>query len=204
MSVAETRYRKMRHSARRFPFFALLLAAATAVPHIARTQNRFHIALDYHYHIGLSERFYGHTLTRKDGNMRGNSLHLTALYDISRRITAGAGFGADRYEAPGYNTFPVYGTLHYRPMRKFLDGYVYTNLGYGIMSSTDDIYPGWMWDLGVGYTKMFRKHSGVNLQFGYNLKEFGHILYYRAGEDRFIEGRSNLRHSLSIGIGYVF
>ena len=82
----------MRHSSRRFPFFALLLVAATAVPHIARAQNRFHIALDYHYHIGLSERFYGHTLTRKDGNMRGNSLHLTALYDISRRITAGAGF----------------------------------------------------------------------------------------------------------------
>lgn len=204
MPVARTRHRKMKHSVRHFPLFVFALLAAAAVPDTARSQNRFHIALDYHYHIGLRERFYDYTLTRKDGDMRGNSLHLTALYDISQRITAGAGFGADRYEEPGYNTFPVYGTLRYRPIRKFPDGYLYTNLGYGVMSSSDDIYPGWMWDLGVGYTKMFRKHAGIDLQFGYNLKEFGDILYYRAGEDRLVEGRSNLRHSLSVGIGYVF
>jgi len=61
-----------------------------------------------------------------------------------------------------------------------------------------------MWNLGVGYTQMFRKHSGIDLQFGYDLKEFGDIVYHRAVEDRFVKGRSDLRHSLSIGIGYVF
>lgn len=123
------------------------------------------------------------------------------------RISAGAGIGADRYEEPGYNTFPLFGTFRYRPIRTFLDTYVYTNLGYGVFTREDSIYPGWMWDAGVGYTKMFRKHFGLNFQVGYNLKEFHGQNFYGIDPDSgadYVRKFNSVRHSLSLGVGLVF
>lgn len=186
----------------------LFLLPASAARAQNKGQCRFHVALDYHYSLGFVENFYGEPIRRSDGyNMHGNSLHLTALYDITRRISAGAGIGADRYEEPGYNTFPVFGTFHYRPFRKFLDAYLYTNLGYGIFSGNgSDNYPGWVWDAGLGYTKMYWKHFGLNFQLGYNLKEFGGFSFFRmtTDGDYYIKKVSSVRHSLSLGIGLVF
>lgn len=174
---------------------------------IVKAQNKFHVILDYHYNLGLSEKYWGKTFNRKENKMHGNSLHFTALYDITQRISAGAGIGADRYEEPGYNTFPVYGTFRYRPLPKFLDGYVFTDLGYGIIKN-DNVAQGWMWNVGVGYTKMFRKHFGLNFQLGYNLKEFGGIPSYEVdfvnGEFNYVGKKSSIRHSVSFGIGLVF
>lgn len=65
-----------------------------------------------------------------------------------------------------------------------------------------------MWDAGVGYTKMFRKHFGLNFQLGYNLKEFGKIPSYEInfpnGEVNYVGEKSSIRHSVSFGIGLVF
>lgn len=166
----------------------------------AAKAQRFHIALDYHYNLGFGENHNGEPLRRSVYKMHGNSLHLTALYDITERISAGAGIGADRYEEPGYNTFPLFGTFRYRPFRGFLDAYTYTNLGYGLFSREKSIYPGWMWDAGVGYTLMFRKHFGLNFQVGYNLKEFRDVY---SDADGNWNGNS-IRHSLSLGFGLVF
>lgn len=174
---------------------------------IAKAQNKFHVILDYHYNLGISEKYWGTTLDRKDYKMHGNSLHFTALYDITHKISAGVGIGADRYEEPGYNTFPVYGTFRYRPLLQLQNGYVFTDLGYGVFKS-DNVNPGWMWNLGIGYTKMFRKHFGLNFQLGYNLKEFGGIPSYEVdlvnGESTYIGEKSSTRHSVSFGIGLVF
>ena len=176
----------------------LLLACLISLPAILRAQApcKFHVSLDYHYNLGLSECHMGSAITRSDGyNMHGNSLHITALYDVSNRISAGAGFGLDRYEEPGYNTLPIFGAFRYRPIRKYPDPYLYTNLGYGI-GNERDLYAGWMWDAGIGYTKMFYRHFGLNFQFGYNLKTF----HMHSG----CTVHSNLRHSLSFGVGLVF
>lgn len=65
-------------------------------------------------------------------------------------------------------------------------------------------------DLGIGYTKMFRRHFGLNFQIGYNLKEFAGIPSYRYDIDTenititYLGNIKDLRHSLSIGIGLVF
>lgn len=85
-------------------------------------------------------------------------------------------------------------------MRHFLDTYLYTNLGYGVFSRDESIYPGWMWNAGVGYIKMFRKHFGLNFQVGYNLKEFRGV--YSDADGNF--SGNSIRHSLSLGIGLAF
>lgn len=178
-------------------FLTILLFLALSPATEARNPCRFHIVLDYHYNLGLHERCFGQSLTPGNGyRMRGNSLHLTALYDVTALVSVGAGIGADRYEEPGYNTLPLFGTLRYRPIRKFLDTYLYTDLGYGLGKRENSIYPGWMWNLGIGYTKMFRRHFGLNLQCGYNFKTFNIQTCHTA--------KSNIRHSLAFGIGLVF
>ncbi len=176
----------------------LILVSIMCLPAIleAQTPSRFHIVVDYHYNLSLSERYMGESFTRSDGyRMHGNSLHLTALYNISNRVSAGAGLGLDRYEEPGYNTLPVFSTFRYRPIKSFLDTYLYTNLGYAI-GHEQNLYAGWMWDAGIGYTKMFYRHFGLNFQFGYNFKSF------RVPLNDIMQ--SNLRHSLSFGVGVVF
>ena len=165
-------------------------------PLFASAQSKMNVILDYHCQLGLSETGGGYTISRKDSKMYGNSLHLSAMYNFTKRFATGVGIGADRYENPGYNTFPVFASLHYSPLQKILpDAYAYTNLGYAVICK-NDIYKGLMWDLGFGYKKMFRPHFGINFQLGYNLKEFH--------DNRMEYILDRTRHSISFGIGLIF
>lgn len=185
----------------------LIFVALFLIIPASKAQSKFHILLDYHYNFGIREKYWGKTFGRKEYKMHGNSLHLTALYDVGPKVSIGVGLGADRYEEPGYNTFPVYGTLRYQPFPKLLSGYVFTDLGYGIFKN-DNVASGWMWNVGIGYTKMLRKHFGLNFQIGYNLKEFGGIPLYQvdfySGEIHYAGKKSSIRHSLSFGFGLMF
>mgnify|MGYP000756714995 FL=1 len=169
-----------------------------------KNDPKFHVLLDYHYNLGLATKQQWQNSGMSKG---GHSLHLTALYDFTSRIAAGIGIGADRYTYPHFNTIPVYVTFRYKPVSSIPNGYIYTNLGYGCFSN-EAIAPGWLWDLGIGYTKMFRRHFGLNFQIGYNLKEFGGIPSYNYNIDTeeitYLGTISDLRHSLSMGIGFVF
>ena len=83
--------------------------------------SRFHIVLDYHYNLGLSQRIGSQTQGRNETyRMGGNSLHLTALYDFTEKFSAGAGIGADRYTNTDFNTFPVYAAFRYRQICQHL------------------------------------------------------------------------------------
>ncbi|WP_302392447.1 hypothetical protein, partial [Phocaeicola coprophilus] len=170
--------------------------------------SRFHIVLDYHYNLGLSQRIGSQTQGRNETyRMGGNSLHLTALYDFTEKFSAGAGIGADRYTNSDFNTFPVYAAFRYRPLSRIPAAYVYTNAGYGLFKSVN-IYAGWVGDLGIGYQYMLRKHFGLNFQLGYNLKEFAGIESYAydpsTGQTTFLGKKSAVRHSVSFGFGLVF
>lgn len=169
-----------------------------------KNDPKFHVLLDYHYNLGLATKQQWQNSGMSKG---GHSLHLTALYDFTSRIAAGIGIGADRYTYPHFNTIPVYVTFRYKPVSSIPNGYIYTNWGYGCFSN-EAIAPGWLWDLGIGYTKMFRRHFGLNFQIGYNLKEFGGIPSYNYNIDTeeitYLGTISDLRHSLSMGIGFVF
>ena len=196
----------------RYIFTAILLpfiwenVEAKEPQKVTQSETKFHVTLDYHYNFGLAtkEKWWNN-----GERLGGHSLHLTALYNITPRIATGIGIGADRYTHPGFNTIPVYGTFRYSPIAKIPKGYLYTNLGYGCFAN-EAISSGWMWDLGIGYTKMFRKHFGLNFQIGYNLKEFADIPSYRYDIDTenivitYLGKVKDLRHSLSFGIGMVF
>lgn len=173
-------------------FKSLLIGLFLWICGSVRSQERFHVMVDYHYNLGLSENFFGYTLSRGDAKMYGHSLHISALYRLTSKFAIGAGMGADHYANPDYNTFPLFATAHYAPLSRTPDVYLYSNAGYGIIKGVNAV-GGLLWDIGVGYKKMVRKHFGWNFQCGYNLKEFG-----------FDEGDSNWRHSISLGVGLIF
>ncbi len=175
-------------------FFLLILLSINA-----KAQCKFHVDLDYHYYFGLAETTNRgpHTKTRSDSNMGGNSLTLAARYDVHPDISVGVGVGLARYTQGAFNTLPIYATLRYKPIEKMKDAYVFTDLGYAIESKKDDFTQGALVNLGVGYTKMFAKHFGVNFQLGYNLKTFS----YPYGDTPALKAT---RHSVIFGVGLTF
>ena len=163
----------------------------------AKAQCKFHVDLDYHYYFGLAGKVGSKTDTRSDYSMGGNSLTLAARYDVHPDISVGAGVGLARYTQRNFNTLPIYATLRYKPIEKMKDAYVFTDLGYAIDSKKDDFTPGVLFNFGVGYTKMFAKHFGVNFQLGYNLKQFK---YTHSN----VPGLKSTRHSVIFGLGLTF
>ena len=163
----------------------------------AKAQSKFHVDLDYHYYFGLAGTVGSKTDTRSDYNMGGNSLTLAARYDVHPKVSVGAGVGLARYTQRYFNTLPIYATLRYKPIEKVKDAYVFTDLGYAIDSEKDDFTPGVLFNLGVGSTKMFAKHFGVNFQLGYNLKQFK---YTHSN----IPNLEATRHSVIFGLGLTF
>ena len=169
-------------------------------------QSKIHFVTDIHYLYGLSSTTSYLTLTRKDVNLYGKSLHLTSLYDFSKSISAGVGIGADRYENPGFNTLPVFASLHYTPfVITHPRTYLFTNLGFGIKNSY--AHSGLMFDAGIGYKKMFGHRFGLNFQLGYNLKQINETPLYVSttdGQAWNLIYVTSVRHSLSVGVGVIF
>lgn len=175
-----------------------------AFPTFSLAQSKFNFFLDYHYQLGVSEKGEYGTL-KKNNHMYGNSIHLSFMYNFTKQLSAGVGVGADRYENPGYNTFPIFASAHYSPLKHLTDLYTYTNIGYAVIDK-QTTNTGLMWDLGIGYKKMFRPHFGLNFQIGYNLKQFRDIDTYIMTENTIqqVKSTNNIRNSISFGIGLVF
>jgi hypothetical protein len=155
--------------------------------------------LDFGYMIGLAERGGAYHIDRALYNMHTNSLRLIGVYRLQGPFSLGAGAGMERYQEPGYNTLPVFATLRYTPLIRFPRGYVYTDVGYSIKTST--LTPGLLWDVGVGHQWMLRRHFGLKAQVGYNLKQFR--MEYWTSELAPVTV-SQWRHSLSLSVGLVF
>ena len=85
--------------------------------------------------------------------------------------------------------------------QKHTDLYAFTNIGYAVIGK-QETYTGMMWDLGIGYKKMFRSHFGLNFQFGYNLKQFRNINSDVTSD--IMQRENSTRSSLSLGIGVIF
>jgi hypothetical protein len=169
-----------------------------SLQHIS-AQSRFRIELDYGYMFGLTERDDSYKISRSLYKMHTNSIRLSGIYRLSTLISLGAGIGLERYEEPGYNTFPVFAILRYTPLSSLPKGYIYTDLGYSMKTST--MTPGLLWDLGIGHLWMFRKHFGLKAQAGYNLKQFK-THYWISGDSK--KEVAQWRHSLTLSIGLVF
>lgn len=176
---------------------------ATAEVQPARVQ----FGIDFGYSLGLSQREFGQNFTRKDGNMYSLSIKALGLYNIDRHWTAGVGIGIDNYNY-GPNTMPIFLTGRFRPFEgRVLNGfYAFTDLGYA--PHVGNYSAGMLWNLGLGWRKMFRSHFGINAQFGYGLNQFRTPYYeYDIASDNihFTELHTNIwRHSLRFSIGLLF
>ena len=157
--------------------------------------TKFQVELDYHYFFGLAEK-YSNGFTDKE-DLYGNSLRLQGIYRITPRWTVGAGIGLDRYENPGRNTMPVFLIGRYSPFRHYTKPYVFSHLGYTFKNNNMNMDEGVMWETGIGYKHMFRKHFGLKVEVGYNLKNFQFSKIYK-------EWPNSNRHSLSTGLAMVF
>lgn len=194
------------HIMRKLIISIILIVSSFAVK--ASSVPKLQFGVDYHYNLGITQRLMGVTVNRGDLKMYGNSLHFSLLYNLSPRFTTGVGIGFDSYR-PSANTLPVFATVRYRPIRntKLKDIYCFSNLGYSIPDEDDDVLSsGFLFDLGLGWQRMLRRHFGLNLQVGYNLKEFRANKHsYNETSLEYETTKFNvLRNSLSFGIGLVF
>lgn len=184
----------------------LSLILCVSMVHGQKVQNlsKVQVLLDYHYNLGLIERGDLFDINRSHHKMYGNSLRLSLLYNLNTKVSLGAGIGLDRYENAGYNTLPLFLTCYYSPLSKLPRAYTYTNLGYAIDKSST-FTKGMLFDLGIGYRKMFRQHFGLNFQIGYNLKQFRDEVIWVDEQLNFTHGNySQWRHSISFGFGFIF
>lgn len=196
----------------RFRFLAIICLAAMTLQ--VSAEKRLHFDLDYHFNLGLSQRIMGINMSPKDVDyMEGHSLHFALRYDITKRLSAGAGIGIDAYlsGAGNYGKTPLYATCRYKIItdKSFFKGlYGFTNVGYSI--SGRPMYRGAMFDLGVGWPIMLTKNFGINLQLGYDLSQSKKhpttIRYTLPSGETIIENtkKDMIRHSLSFGIGITF
>lgn len=179
----------------------LLLGCVSAM----QGQSKFHFDLDYHYYLGLSEKFMNRTFHRDTDKMGGNSLRFTARYDLSPLWSAGVGLGLDCYTNPSHNTMPIFATVRCKAIKTVPELYAFSDLGYAV--KVGDYSKGFTGSLGIGYTYNFAKHLGVNFQIAYNLKCFDDLPTYTI--DTYLNRTTYseedaTRHSLSFGIGLTF
>lgn len=135
---------------------------------------RFQVGVDMGYNISLHQSQDGEKCDSELQSRTGWVRHLTGLYNIDSRFTTGLGISIDTYRyAP--NSVPIFATFRHRAVQKpiWSDFYYFTNLGYGLpFRPRKELAPGWMWDVGIGWQKNFRKHFGINLQIGYSIRQF--------------------------------
>ncbi|MDR2969490.1 MAG: hypothetical protein LBV32_07805 [Tannerellaceae bacterium] len=173
----------------------IILLSATP----ARGEDKFHIHLDYNYLLGLYEK--GAFLGGKS-KLSGFDIHLAGMYDINKRLSLGAGVGVEKLANPWYTIFPVFAKALYSPLSTTDKPYVFTKLGYGI--GTEYSNAGLLFNPGVGYRIMFRKHFGINFMLGYHLQSVRYDVFIEDGIGSYAIPTHNNRHSLSFGVGFIF
>lgn len=172
----------------------------------AYAQPKCHVDLDYCYNLGFSEKYVGRHYGRSAYKMGGNSLRIATRYDISNKLSAGAGVGLDRYTETDFNTMPVFARLHYSPFEKGQNVYMFSDIGYALKVA-QDYNPGFTGKIGFGYLLHITKHFGMNFKVAYDFKDFRKIstISYDEGNDKITFYDSNsLRHSVSFGVGVTF
>ena len=196
----------------------LLPVVAMAQSESESIGSKWQFEVGYQYSLGLSARSNGETVHRSDVKMYGNALRVSALYNINTRFSAGLGLSYVGYE-PSPNSLPLYATFRYRPFDgKWNNLYAFTNLGYSFgKGGSEDLCSGFVGELGIGWSKMFRPHFGLNFQVSYSLNQFRKLNYWSGFydgpdsevPDKYVESKVQERYdiwrnSLSFAVGIVF
>jgi hypothetical protein len=203
-------------------FILISLVTVASVLSSTICNAQFHAGIDIKYSIGVCEE---NADLYKIDNTNSLGINLSGLYEFTPQIWAGVGMitninnkGMTIVDDFTVTEMPImqfapYITMRYRPFVKHLNAYVFTDLGYAIPFKTEEgiqtFSNGVMWNIGVGYSYMFKKHFGLNFNVGYSLQQIEgtptHIAEHPiSGFDMDIIAQNNLRHSIGIAVGLIF
>ena len=127
----------------------------------------------------------------------GKNLRLSIGYNFNNNISSGIGIGADRYESPGINTFPIYGELKAFLKNKKKTPYSYFDLGYSVKFSEAQ-ENGLLFDAGLGY-----KFNKFFIELGYNYKNIPNWFEFNNNSGEKEWSYINM-HSISFAAGLIF
>lgn len=177
----------------------ILFAVFRVTP--SHSRDKFHFHIDYNYLWGLHEK---NNLENIESGLNGFDLNISGMYNINKRLSTGIGIGVEKLYNPMYTIFPIYAKIVYNPFLSTERPYIYSKLGYGI--GTEVSNAGLLFNTGVGYKHMFRKHFGINFMVGYHLQgiRYEAIDYSENGVFSTKKANNNYRHSLSFGTGFIF
>lgn len=197
-------------------FLALFILTVCAI----YGQAQLHGTLDFRYGLGLSENVIDKNMSVENYQPSNISVAVSGLYEFTPQIWAGVGLNTSinnsavlQYNGITYSTTPImqfapYLTMRYRPIKQHLNAYLFTDLGYSIpFEKSVNFSKGWLWNAGIGYSYMFRKHFGLNFNIGYNLLQIVGTPIVVTDKNTGNESKiisNNLRHSVTFAIGLVF
>jgi len=144
----------------------------------------------------------------KEWNLYGKSLRFYFGYFINAHFSIGIGFGADRYEKPGANTFPL--VIDLRGYLKDCKNtpFIFFDAGNSLKFSEAQ-EKGFLLDAGLGYKFFVLKRLCLIGSIGYNYKHFPKWYWYSDDPSPNPDPESYKwaflnRHSLAFSLGIFF
>ena len=131
----------------------------------------------------------------------GKSLRLMVGYFVNPHLSAGIGFGADRYESYGVNTLPLFADFRGYLKDKGNTPYVFADAGYAVRFSVAQ-ERGFLIDAGLGYKFLSSKKIGMTVAVGYNYKQFPDM--WEDIKQKLPNAFFKRRHSVFINAGMFF
>ncbi len=101
-------------------------------------------------------------------NAYSKSLRLVLGYFLNPYLSTGVGFGADRYENPGANTFPLFLDVKGYLKNSKNTPFVFFDIGKTVVFSSQAQESGNFFDGGLGYKFFIGNKTCLNAKVGYN------------------------------------
>jgi hypothetical protein len=160
-------------------------------------QRKFYKTVEIAYARGLSLSTDSPFDLNGWNNAYTKSLRIGAGWFIGPHFSIGLGFGADRYERPGANTFPLYIDLRGFLKNKANTPFAFFDAGKAVAFSAAQ-EKGKLLDTGLGYQLQISPKSMLNFKIGYS--------YFKSKEFYRNESKWNYlkRNSLRFSLGFVF
>lgn len=163
--------------------------------------------LGFYKGTGLSTDFPHITFVE---NGYAKSLRFVAGYFINPHFSAGVGFGADRFENPGANTFPVFLDIrgYFKNARN--TPFVFLDAGKTVVFNSQAQEDGILLDGGAGYKFFIGKKTCLIAKAGYNYFNNKEFLWMSTDTDSMEPDADSYRwfclqrQSVTFSIGLLF
>lgn len=194
----------------------MTLFTVLAIGYAAESNAQFHAGVDFRYSIGLGETIVDNDLFTSAQPANSYIFAVSGLYEFTPLVWAGVGvnLGINNTSIMELGTtitpkpimqFAPYLTVRLHPIACHRNAYVFTDLGYAVpFNETKNFSEGWLWNAGIGYRYMFRKHFGLNFNVSYNLQQIIGTPYKVEDSNLSLLAKNNLRHSIGIAVGLIF